>query len=310
MWRVTVIVPLTCLVQAHAHEVVDSMLNLPLYTKLDSTVLGKPGRFAAPSSTIAKDAIHGTQYNRFVPALLPRNKGPLAVPLQHVPQNVAIAALAGHEEEGQHQRSWLTRRASLGAMVSAILAQPKHANAAEAPTVEIVAIPAMKDVVYKTFKFSAPASYVELPDQADRIPGAFTFLANPTGGLAGNSILVVKQPVKNINVQKFGNPKNDPPKAMSDFGSIDDVAKNVIGSEGGELISAQVRKDDKGQEYYTFDYTKSLLGLQRHSLSCLTIIDGIFHALLIDGDANTFDTDEGQALRQTAKSFIVNSLPT
>ena len=57
--------------------------------------------------------------------------------------------------------------------------------------------------------------------------------------------------------------------------------------------------------YYTAEYTKTVVGVERVIVTVLVVADGTLYTLTAEEDKGRFESEMGEALRACARSFVV-----
>jgi hypothetical protein len=323
MRSVTVFIKLALVLQAHAEEGTDSkklsatsvdqlirrssdrMFNGQSFhtADLNDATLQKPSHLAMSSGTQLKSNCLGmVRRSTFEGVQHVARAENQAMPGKTTAATAGQTALGGCEEDmtEQPREVLLTRRrAGLAAAQAATTAlwMPKFANAANSKDSPSTASE-LKKVEFPTFTLQVPSWYEEVDDEGSnavlklldlRSQGAFNSL---------NTITLYKQAL----------PEGGP-QSVTDLGSPDDFAAQII--EKGqrklrpvEMQSADTRKDNNGQLFYQVDYKRNVLGLSRHTLSELTIANGVMYTLSVDVDAKQWASEEN-TLREAISSLMI-----
>ena len=220
-------------------------------------------------------------------------------PRPFVPRRAAMAAALGLAA----QTSGLARPSPASAAANALFALAEE-NAAG------------KTFEFKTYRLTAPSVYEEvsvpLKDPATGVVSPTVLLLKDTrAGQAGNTVSVSKQTVPQGGIA-----------SVADVGTARETAERLVTAEGarstgtfgkafggnGSGVSfrdASERTDENGLLYYTAEYSKRVLGVERVVLTTLVVADGQLYTLTAEEDEGRFENEMANELRQCARSFQV-----
>ena len=166
---------------------------------------------------------------------------------------------------------------------------------------------------FKTYKLIAPDVYDEV-----NVP-----LANPANGVASPTVLLLKdtRPTQAGNTIQLS--KQQVPEggitSVRDIGSARETAERLVAAEEQRKASnpfnkvtpekkvrdAYERVGPGGLVYYTAEYTKTVVGVERVIVTVLVVADGTLYTLTAEEDKGRFESEMGEALRACARSFVV-----
>ena len=224
---------------------------------------------------------------------------PARPPRAGVPRRAAMAAALGLAA----QTSGLARPSPASAAANALFALAEES--AEGKTFE-----------FKTYRLTAPSVYEEvnvpLKDPATGVVSPTVLLLKDTrAGQAGNTVSVSKQTVPQGGIA-----------SVADVGTARETAERLVTAEGarstgtfgkafggtGSGVSfrdASERTDENGLLYYTAEYSKRVLGVERVVLTTLVVAEGQLYTLTAEEDAGRFESEMADGLRKCARSFQV-----
>ena len=221
--------------------------------------------------------------------------------------STATRAAAHRDEPAAPAAPTFPRRAALA--LAAGLALPSLPSLPAALADEPIAT---REFDFKTYKLAVPSVYDEvnipLKDPATGTVSPTVLLLKDTRpGQAGNTISLSKQTIPEggiSSVRDIGTPAQTVERLVAAESARSKGFKGV-GGAGAAVRDSGERTGPGGLVYYTAEYSKSVLGVQRVVLTTVVVADGQLYTLTAEEDEGRFESEMGDALRATVASFEV-----